>query len=321
MASKNLRAWITFFAFSFLSGCASSSLWDRTRLNKSRSPAIVENQRSSQTSGYYRLLAKAHAAEQMNKLDDACRNYELLCKNYPERAEAFHRLGVIADQKRRFVEAQALFTEAIHRDPRNPEIMNDLGYCFFLQGKLEKAESALSKAVKLSPGNARFRNNLGMVYGHRGQYEAALAEFKQVGSEADAQYNLAFVYASQDKMDAARECMQRTLLLEPSHRKARRAIDAFNQAENGSEIPLAVFGEDRNVRWVPYIERGESEGVVQIGATSDTLPSQPISSNRSAGKRTRRLQSRTQHLMNVHMDDAEGKMGQSHQSRSASISG
>ena len=260
---------------------------------------MAEGQRSSQAGGYYRRLAKGHTAEQMNNLDEARKTYELLCAEFPERAEAFHRLGVIADRQRRFEEAQALFTEAIRRDPRNPEIMNDLGYCFFLQGKLDKAESALSKAVGLSPGNARFRNNLGMVYGHRGQYEAALAEFKRAGSEADSQYNLAFVYATQDKMDAARECVQRTLLLEPGHTKARRALEAFKQAENGSELPLADYSEDRNVRWVPYVEDVDSDEAVQTGATSDTVSNKPMSTNRTAGNRTHRLQSRARQLMNA----------------------
>ena len=131
-------------------------------------------------------LAAAHSLEQSKKYVEARAVYERLITSQPDRFEAYHKLGVLADIQRRYREAQSLYTEAIRLKPRNPDLFNDLGYCLFLQGKLDKAEAALLKAVAMSPSKSRFRNNLGMVLGHQGRYKEAMEQFRCSGSEADA---------------------------------------------------------------------------------------------------------------------------------------
>ncbi|MCO6456761.1 MAG: tetratricopeptide repeat protein, partial [Pirellulaceae bacterium] len=179
---------------------------------------------NSPRGSYLLELAKGRNLEQAGNWDEARGVYKRLIASHPQRSEAYHRLGVVADRQRRHDEAQRLYTQALQRNPTDAELFNDLGYCFYLQGKLTKAESALQKATVLEPDNARYRNNLGMVLGQQQRYDEAFAEFAEAGNESDAYYNLAFVYASQDQHDKAKACFQQALRVNPTHEQAREAL-------------------------------------------------------------------------------------------------
>ena len=205
-------------------------------------------------------LTKARNAELAGQLEDARNCYQELIVAYPKRYEPYHRLAVVADKQQRHREAQGLYTEAIARKPGEPELFNDLGYCFYLQGKLDKAESAMIKAVSLAPSVPRFRNNLGLVYGHMGRYDEALESFRRAGSEADAQYNLAFVYATQEKVEEAKLCFQKAQSSDPGHEKSQRALQGFERYERDPEATFESTERVKDgVRWIPFSE-GRSPG-------------------------------------------------------------
>lgn len=216
-------------------------------------------------------MARARGLERSGKYEEVRPIYERLIAEYPDRYEPRHRLGVVADRQRRYREAQALYGEAIRLEPRDPDVFNDLGYCLFLQGKLEKAESALLKAVALSPADSRYRNNLGMVFGHQERYEEALAEFRHAGSEADAYYNLAFVLATQEEVDGAKNCFRLALAADPTYDRARAALESFERYEKDPEgfadnSPIVQDG----IPWVPYVEGSEAEGAGDVQPASHT---------------------------------------------------
>jgi Flp pilus assembly protein TadD len=199
--------------------------------------------------------------------------YEEIRKKDPDNIEAAHRLGIVADNQRRHAEAEQLFLFALEREPRNASLLADLGYCYYLQGQLAKAESALTKATKFEPSNHRYWNNLGLVIGHQGRSEEALDCFRKSGSEADAQYNLAFVYAAQERVSEARRSFQLALANDPTHRRAREALASFEEYERlpkdlrDVEDDLAADG----VRYVPYIEGVNSkDGDGAVANTSYT---------------------------------------------------
>jgi len=219
-------------------------------------------------------VAEGRNLEKIGQWDEAREVYKRLRDEYPDRPEPYHRLAVVADRQRRHDEAQQLYTRALQLSPTDAELFNDLGYCFYLQGKLSKAESALRKAARLEPDNSRFHNNLGMVLGQLDRYDEALEQFAATGSDADAYYNLAFVYASQDKHDEAKSCFRQALSLDPTHDQAREALASFEQYdERGplSEERELLAGEPSRdgVAYVPYIEGGAEDGsVADVSAES-----------------------------------------------------
>ncbi len=207
---------------------------------------------------YEQELVRARGLERQGKLVEARAIYERLVASEPERYEAYHRMAVVCDRQRRYREAQALYSQAVRLQPQNAELWNDLGYCLFLQGKLDQAERAMLKALALSPDNARYHNNLGMVYGHQGRYEDALEEFRHGGSEADAYYNLAFVLASRNDDEGAKNCFRLALAVDPTYEPARRALRNFEEARKD---PEGLFDNnpivENGIRWEPYVEEPE----------------------------------------------------------------
>jgi Flp pilus assembly protein TadD len=258
-----------------LSGCQSTRPRDVFAWNTSKGSAGEEIEGGQQrleagTTGrsYMLDMAQGRNLEKAGEWDKARDVYRQLKAQYPDRAEPYHRLGVVADRQRRHDEAQRLYTQAVQRAPQNAEIFNDLGYCFYLQGELEKAESALRKAVFLEDDNSRYHNNLGMVLGHQDRYQEALREFTAAGSEADGYYNLAFVYASQEKHDQAKTCFRQALSLNPTHEQAREALASFEQYDDRQPSEEMLVGLDEptgGVAYVPYVENSEH-------SLSDTTP-------------------------------------------------
>jgi Tfp pilus assembly protein PilF len=208
---------------------------------------------------YHDEMGRAVLLEKSRKYDQARVIYEGLTQSNPERYEAFHRLGVVADREKRLREAERMYSQAVRLEKNDPELFNDYGYCLFLQGKLDHAELTLLKAVGLEPRNQRFRNNLGMVYGHQRRYQEAMEQFRIAGTDADAFYNLAFVLAAQDQIDKAKNCFHMSLRADPSYKKAQQALQSFEEFEADPEgrfdsAPLA----DNGLPWVPYVEGSES---------------------------------------------------------------
>lgn len=212
-------------------------------------------------------VAKGENLERSNKLAEARTIYEGLIATYPDDYHAYHRLGVVADRQRRFSEAETLMANAIRLHPNDAELFNDMGYCFFLQGKLEKAEAATQKAVALAPANPRFHNNLGMILGHQERYDDALVQFRHAGSEATAQYNLAFVLASQNNAEGAKRCFALALAADPSYEPARDALQSFEKFEKDPQAAASQGLAQDGVRWIPFTEGGKDDSAtVQTSA-------------------------------------------------------
>jgi Flp pilus assembly protein TadD len=240
-------------------------------------------------------LLRGRNFERSGDYDKARQLYEELARKNPNDPQVAHRLGVVADLQRRHAEAEHFFQRALQSDPRNAEVLGDLGYCYFLQGQLSKAESALTKATLLEPANKRNRNNLGLVLGHLGRHEEALAHFKLANSEADACYNLAFIFAAQERVDEAKECFQMALNADPTHRPSREALASFadydQRPEHTRDLDTLADGE---VRWVPYVEGGSGEtDVAQAGGETVT--------SRDASRVTRALHQESRGMLNRNM--------------------
>jgi Flp pilus assembly protein TadD len=251
-----------------------TSLWHRlTGQSSARRKAA-----SKEDEALSLAMLRGRNHERSGEWDKAREVYEAVRREDPQRLEAVHRLGVVADAQRRHAEAELLFQEVLARQPRNAAVLSDLGYCYFLQGQLSKAESALRKATILEPASPRHWNNLGLVVGHQGRHEEALACFRKVGSEADAQFNLAFLYAAQEQPGQAKGCFELALAADPLHRRAREALTSFEEYERLPQHlrELEDIAES-GVRYVPYVEGSEAGRVELTGGEGGVATSQGAS--------------------------------------------
>jgi Flp pilus assembly protein TadD len=176
---------------------------------------------------YQRELAAAREHEQAGRNAAARAIYYRLTAEHPSRPEAYHRWGQLAAREGHYQEAEGLHVQSSVLNPRDPETLNDLGYCLYCQRKFARAEKVMREAVALRPSDRQLHANLGAVYGHLGRESEALEQFRLAGSEADACANLAEILTACNRRDAAKDYLRQALAADPAHARAKRALDAL----------------------------------------------------------------------------------------------
>ena len=210
---------------------------------------------------YVARIGQGVQLQQSGRYLEARKQFEQLIRQCPGRYEAYHCLGQICDRQKCFAESQDNYQRAVLlAGNTQPDVFNDLGYSFFLQGKLDKAEIAVRKAVALRPTEPRYHDNLGLIYGNQRRFDDAWNEFRLAGGEADAFYDLAFIKASLNDFEGAKACLRRALSVDPAHDRARRTLRAYELAETDPDslAELAV-SNDEGTQWVPYVEGGQGQ--------------------------------------------------------------
>ena len=151
------------------------------------------NRRSRFQSVAENLKAGNTAAEQ-DQLDEAKLNYQKVLEDQPNHEIAHHRLAIIADKQRDYHAAERHYLGALKSNQSNPDLLSDLGYSYFLQGRYRESEQSLRQALAAQPSHLRALNNLGLLYGTKGDYDQALAMFRRTGTEHEAQDKMARLF-------------------------------------------------------------------------------------------------------------------------------
>ena len=98
------------------------------------------------------LFARANFRERAGSFDLAEADYRQILNLNPGDANALNALGyALTNNTDRFQEAAGLLEEAISKDPRNPAIIDSLGWVYFKLGKDRQAELLLKEAYKQYP--------------------------------------------------------------------------------------------------------------------------------------------------------------------------
>jgi len=75
-------------------------------------------------------------------------------------------------------EARKLIEEALKRKPKDPYIIDSLGWYYFAKGDLEKAEEIIRKAYELKPDDAVIAEHLADILLSKNEEEKALELYK-----------------------------------------------------------------------------------------------------------------------------------------------
>ena len=140
-------------------------------------------------------LAQGRDELSRGNLEQARLHFNRVLKDVPNHAEAHHRLAVVADKQQNWPEAEMHYRAALRARPNDPNLHSDLGYSYLLQTRYADAEKELNAALKVDSGHTRALNNLGLLYGRQGDYPRALATFRRVGSEEEAQQKMARMFS------------------------------------------------------------------------------------------------------------------------------
>ena len=97
------------------------------------------------------LYARANLLERAGRFEAAESDYRSVLELIPGDAGALNALGyALTNNTERFSEAAELLEKAIAKDPRNPAIIDSLGWVYFKLGKNRQAE-VLLKSIQTVP--------------------------------------------------------------------------------------------------------------------------------------------------------------------------
>ncbi len=123
-------------------------------------------------------MQAAAAHYDAGRLHEAEKLYRQALATAPGHAEAWHRLGMLADHAGAARDAVGLIRRAIELDANRPEYWNNLGTVHENLRELDEAERAFKEAVRLRPDYAVAHNNLGEVYKTLGRLAASIACYR-----------------------------------------------------------------------------------------------------------------------------------------------
>jgi Tfp pilus assembly protein PilF len=160
--------------------------------------------------------------------------YRKSIQNNPKRADAHARLAIVLCQKGAFNEATKEFAAALRLDPKNPDILCDRGYNFYLQRRWSEAESDFRQSLALDASHARSHNNLGLVFARQGDGDQAVAEFLRAGCDlSDAKANLGLILAMENHLPEAEKAYAEALAAKPNSPAAKEGLRVVAQARRG----------------------------------------------------------------------------------------
>jgi tetratricopeptide (TPR) repeat protein len=128
----------------------------------------------------------AMVAEKLDKVDEAEAKLKHLVALRPDDAQALNALGyTLVDRTSRTDEGLALIERAHKLSPRDPFILDSLGWAFYRMGRFDDAERYLQKALDGRP-DPEIAAHLGEVLWHKGERAKARALWKaQLDSNPD----------------------------------------------------------------------------------------------------------------------------------------
>ncbi|MCA9173002.1 MAG: tetratricopeptide repeat protein [Planctomycetales bacterium] len=174
-------------------------------------------------------------AERRDQTDAAKSIYERLIAEDPKDARPYHRLGVIAARKGDFKSSAELLTKARGLNPRDPEILRDLGYLYYKNDRLDDAEKLYQQGLQLDPSHQGLANNYAMLMAERGQYRQAMSLFQSVNEPAEAHANMGFMLVQMGYAEKAEAYFNHALTLDKDLKSAAHGLIQTAQIRQQAE--------------------------------------------------------------------------------------
>jgi tetratricopeptide (TPR) repeat protein len=185
-------------------------------------------------------LAIAIQHHQAGRLQAAEQIYRQILAVEPKQADAWHLLGVVANQVGKHAIAVEYIQRAIESNQAVADFHNNLGTAYSALGRLPDAIACYRRALQLKPDHADAHYNLGHAAKQQGNLDEAAASYRRAlelkPANAVAQNNLGIVLDEQSKPDEAVACYRRALELKPDYAEAHSNLgNALNERGNPDE--------------------------------------------------------------------------------------
>jgi Flp pilus assembly protein TadD len=170
------------------------------------------------------LLTLGRLSERQGQTEQAERLFRQVIEAAPQHPEAYQRLAIMRAKVGNFEEAEQYFSKAYQLAPKDAKLATDIGYFYYLSSKPQHAEQFLRYAIELDRNHQAACNNLALLLGEQGRDNEARALFQRAGTEAQAEANMAFLYAQRGQLEKASETYSRALTLDDTMRPAAEAL-------------------------------------------------------------------------------------------------
>ncbi len=163
--------------------------------------------------------------EQEPDLKNAIQLFEKARATDPAVAKvASRRLAVLYDKAGEFSKSTAEYEALLKANPKDADLLTDLGYSYYSRGDWGNAEVYLSKAVQFDPNHKKAWTNLGLALAQQAKWDDSFQAFCHAVRPADAHCNLAFILAAHGSKDEAKEQYRQALALDPGLRVAQTRL-------------------------------------------------------------------------------------------------
>ena len=208
---------------------------------------------------------EAYAAHTAGRLDDAERGYRAFLAQEPQHADAWHLLGIVAQQRGNLTEAVDLIKRAVKWGGPQADFLANLGIILDAIGRHSEAVDALEQAAKLEIGSAQILFALGNGLRSLGRLTEAEERYRQAialqPADASAHNNLGSTLQDLGRAAEAEAAYREALKREPRHARAHYNLGIVLKDSGRREEATASFREA--VALVPdFIEAHINLGVL-----------------------------------------------------------
>ncbi|HLG16915.1 MAG TPA: tetratricopeptide repeat protein [Blastocatellia bacterium] len=165
-----------------------------------------------------------------------------------ELVKSTSRLADIYDHTGNLAEAIEEYKTALAADPKNHQVMLDLGSVYRRSKRFAEARELYDRVLAGDPANANAHMNLGNLYGDQGNLDAAVAEFEKHAALSDDRelaarnfLNAGFRYYDRGDYERALALYNRALQLTPDNALAFTDIGWATLALGRTQEAIAAF--------------------------------------------------------------------------------
>lgn len=188
-----------------------------------------------------KMLAKVSHALQAGLFQEAIDLLEVLVKKWPKNLDGTYLLGSVYAQVGRLDDALPCLLRAQAMAPKSPQIANNLGNIYRIQGHNEKALSFYSEAVRLDPNFSVGWLNRALTCTKLERWVEAIESFKRIDPaqalDQDVLLGMGLAYAATGNKVRAIECYEQVLSDDHDGQRGIQVTLARLRELSPSELP------------------------------------------------------------------------------------
>ena len=177
----------------------------------------------------------------------AINQIELINREYPDDAEAWHQTGLLCLNINQTEKAIQKLSQAALKNPKNALYQSNLGELYRRQGMLDHSIRINKNAVKLKPDMVNANYNLAIAYYDNGDYNRAIKFYKktvQLNPEHGMAWNnMGTCYEKKLDFDEAHLMYERAVKINSGHLEALNNLATTHNHKGDTDEAIKIFNQ------------------------------------------------------------------------------